>query len=121
MVELFFSQVLNGVVIGFVYALIALGFSLVFGVANIINFAQGAMLMLGAFLTFTMVKVGAPIPLAVLIAVVITTLTGMLIERLALRPLRNAPYIAPLLSTLAIAIIFDAAAEMIWSAEIQSF
>lgn len=121
MVELFFSQVLNGVVIGFVYALIALGFSLVFGVANIINFAQGAMLMLGAFLTFTMVRLGAPIALAIIVAVLITTLAGMLIERLALRPLRNAPYIAPLLSTLAIAIIFDAAAEMIWSAEIQAF
>jgi branched-chain amino acid transport system permease protein len=121
MLELFLSQILNGVVIGFVYALIALGFSLVFGVANIINFAQGALLMLGAFLTFTMVRLGAPIALAIPLAIVITTATGMLIERLALRPLQNAPYIAPLLSTLAIAIIFDAAAEMIWSAEIQSF
>lgn len=121
MLELFLSQILNGVVIGFVYALIALGFSLVFGVANIINFAQGALLMLGAFLTFTMVRVGAPIALAIPVAVVITTVTGMLIEKLALRPLQNAPYIAPLLSTLAIAIIFDSAAEMIWSAEIQAF
>jgi len=121
MLELFLSQILNGVVIGFVYALIALGFSLVFGVANIINFAQGALLMLGAFLTFTMVRLGAPIAVAIPLAIVITTVTGMLIEKLALRPLQNAPYIAPLLSTLAIAIIFDAAAEMIWSAEIQSF
>ena len=101
MLELFLSQILNGVVIGFVYALIALGFSLVFGVANIINFAQGALLMLGAFLTFTMVRLGAPIAVAIPIAIVITTITGMLIERLALRPLQNAPYIAPLLSTLA--------------------
>ncbi len=121
MIELFLSQVVNGVVIGFVYSLIALGFSLVFGVANIINFAQGAMLTLGAFLTFTMVRLGVPIALAVPLAVAITALSGMLIERLALRPLRNAPYIAPLLSTLAIAIIFDQAAEIIWSAEIQPF
>lgn len=121
MLELFFSQILNGVVIGFVYALIALGFSLVFGVANIINFAQGALLMLGAFLTFTMVRLNVPLALAIPLAIAITTATGMLIEKLALRPLQNAPYIAPLLSTLAIAIIFDAGAEMIWSAEIQSF
>jgi branched-chain amino acid transport system permease protein len=121
MLELFLSQILNGVVIGFVYALIALGFSLVFGVANIINFAQGALLMLGAFVTFTMVRLGAPIALAIPVAIAVTTVTGMLIEKLALRPLQNAPYIAPLLSTLAIAIIFDSAAEMIWSAEIQSF
>lgn len=121
MLELFFSQVLNGIVIGFVYAMIALGFSLVFGVANIINFAQGALLMLGAFLTFTMVRLHVPLALAIPLAIAITTVTGMLIEKLALRPLQNAPYIAPLLSTLAIAIIFDAGAEMIWSAEIQSF
>lgn len=121
MLELFLSQILNGVVIGFVYALIALGFSLVFGVANIINFAQGALLMLGAFVTFTMVRLGAPIALAIPVAIAVTTVTGMLIEKLTLRPLQNAPYIAPLLSTLAIAIIFDSAAEMIWSAEIQSF
>jgi len=121
MLELFLSQILNGLVIGFVYALIALGFSLVFGVANIINFAQGALLMLGAYMTFTMVRLGAPILVAIPVAIAITTVAAMLIERLALRPLQNAPYIAPLLSTLAIAIIFDSAAEMIWSSEIQSF
>jgi branched-chain amino acid transport system permease protein len=121
MLELLLSQILNGVVIGFVYALIALGFSLVFGVANIINFAQGALLMLGAFLTFTMIRRGIPIAASVALSIALTTAVGMLIERLALRPLQNAPYISPLLSTLAIAIIFDAGAELIWSAEIQSF
>ena len=121
MIELLLSQILNGVVIGAVYALIALGFSLVFGVANIINFAQGALLMLGAFLTFTLIRSGLPIPVAALLSIAATTIVGMLIERVALRPLQNAPYIAPLLSTLALAIIFDTGAEIIWSAEIQSF
>lgn len=121
MIELFLSQVLNGVVTGSVYALIALGFSLVFGVANIINFAQGALLMLGAFLAFTFIGIGLPIPIAAILAVSGTTVVAMLIERIALRPLQNASYISPLLSTLAIAIIFDAGAEVIWSSEIQSF
>ena len=121
MIELFLSQVLNGVVIGSVYALIALGFSLVFGVANIINFAQGALLMLGAFLAFTFINLGLPIVAAGALSILATSFVGLLIERLALRPLRNAPYIAPLLSTLAIAVIFDTGAEIIWSAEIQSF
>lgn len=121
MIELFLSQVLNGLVIGAVYALIALGFSLVFGVANIINFAQGALLMVGAFLAFTLMRWGVPIVAAAAGSIVATAGLGMLIERLALRPLRNAPYIAPLLSTLAIAIIFDAAAELVWSAEIRRF
>ncbi len=115
MIELLLSQILNGVVIGAVYALIALGFSLVFGVANIINFAQGALLMLGAFLTFTLIRSGLPIPVAALLSIAATTIVGMLIERVALRPLQNAPYIAPLLSTLALAIIFDTGAEIICS------
>src|SRR5690606_40800674 len=103
MIELFFSQVLNGLAIGQVYALIALGFSLVFGVANLINFAQGALFMLGAFLAFTGVSIlGMPLSLAAILSVLATTGLGMLLERVALRPLENAPYIAPLLSTLAI-------------------
>ena len=89
--------------------------------ANIINFAQGALLMLGAFLTFTLIRSGLSIPVAALLSIAATTIVGMLIERVALRPLQNAPYIAPLLSTLALAIIFDTGAEIIWSAEIQSF
>ncbi|MGE0797173.1 MAG: ABC transporter permease [Lautropia sp.] len=121
MIELLLSQILNGVVIGAVYALIALGFSLVFGVANIINFAQGALLMLGAFLTFALMRAGLSIPLAALLSIAATTVVGMLIERIALRPLQHAPYISPLLSTLALAIIFDTGAEIIWSADIQSF
>lgn len=121
MIELFLSQVLNGLVIGAVYALIALGFSLVFGVANVINFAQGALLMVGAFLAFSLMRWGIPVPVAALVAIVATASIGMLLERLALRPLRNAPYIAPLLSTLAVAIIFDTGAEIVWSAEIRPF
>jgi branched-chain amino acid transport system permease protein len=120
-IELFLSQIVNGVVIGAVYAMIALGFTLVFGVANLINFAQGALLMLGAFLAFSFIRLGLPIIAASVLSVGLTALVGMLIERLALRPLRNAPYIAPLLSTLAIALIFDTGAEIIWSAEVQSF
>ena len=66
--ELFLSQILNGLVIGQVYALIALGFCLVFGVSNLINFAQGALFMLGAFLAFSGVTVlGLPLPAAAIL------------------------------------------------------
>jgi branched-chain amino acid transport system permease protein len=118
---LFFSQVLNGLVLGSIYALIALGFSLVFGVANIINFAQGALVMLGAFFALSWLSLGLPLFIACVLAVGSAALGGILIERLALRPLRNAPYIAPLLSTLALAIILDTGAELIWSPEMQPF
>ncbi|TWS97054.1 ABC transporter permease [Reyranella sp. CPCC 100927] len=122
MLELFASQVVNGLAIGQVYALIALGFTLVFGVSNLINFAQGALFMLGAFIAFSGVTVlHLPLPAAAVLSVVVVSLLGMLLERVALRPLENAPYIAPVLSTLAISLIIDQLAEIIWSPEGQAF
>ncbi|MEM8552547.1 MAG: ABC transporter permease [Pseudomonadota bacterium] len=121
MLVLFLSQILNGLVLGSVYALIALGFSLVFGVANIVNFAQGAFVMLGAFFALTLVGASLPLWLACIIAIAGAAAVGLLLELVALRPLRNAPYIAPLLSTLAIAFVIDAGAEIIWGNEFQPF
>lgn len=120
--ELFLSQILNGLAIGQVYALIALGFSLVFGVANIINFAQGALFMLGAFIAYSAIAwFGLPLVPAAAVSVVIVAALGLLLERVALRPLIGAPYIAPFLSTLAISTIIDQSAEIIWSPESQPF
>ncbi|MGU3496220.1 ABC transporter permease [Xanthobacteraceae bacterium A53D] len=120
--ELFLSQILNGLAIGQVYALIALGFSLVFGVANIINFAQGALFMLGAFISYSAIAwFGLPLLPAAIVSVVIVAALGMLLERIALRPLMGAPYIAPFLSTLAISTIIDQSAEIIWSPESQPY
>jgi branched-chain amino acid transport system permease protein len=122
MIELFFSQIVNGLAIGQVYALIALGFSLVFGVSNLINFAQGGLFMLGAFFAFSGVSVfGLPLWLAALISITLVAVLGILLEGVALRPLENGPYIAPVLSTLAISLIVDQLAEIIWSPEGQDF
>ncbi len=121
-IELFLSQILNGLAIGQVYALIALGFSLVFGVANIINFAQGALFMLGAFVSFSAISwFGLSLVPATAIAVGVVAALGLLLERVALRPLVGAPYIAPFLSTLAISTIIDQSAEIIWSPDSQPF
>lgn len=117
----FLSQVVNGLVIGNVYALVAIGFSLIFGVTNLINFAQGSLLMVGAFLAYTGVAAGLPLVLAVPLAIAGATVLGMLIERVALRPLESAPWIAPLLSTLALTFIIDQAAEIIWTPEAHRF
>lgn len=120
--ELFLSQILNGLAIGQVYALIALGFSLVFGVANIINFAQGALFMLGAFIAYSAITwFGLPLVPAAAVSVVIVAILGLLLERIALRPLIGAPYVAPFLSTLAISTIIDQSAEIVWSPESQPF
>ncbi|MGK2888950.1 MAG: ABC transporter permease subunit [Candidatus Malihini olakiniferum] len=79
--ELFLSQILNGVAIDQVYALIALGFSLVFGTSNLINFTQGALFMLGTFFAFSgVVSFGLPLHVAATLSVLLVTLLGMLLE-----------------------------------------
>lgn len=114
----FGSQILNGLAIGSVYALLALGFCLVFGVANLINFAQGSLFMMGAYLGWTATTIWQlPLPLAALVAILLTSLLRLVIDRLALRPLQGGPAITPLLSTLAVSVVIDQGAELIWGPE----
>jgi branched-chain amino acid transport system permease protein len=119
---LWVDQVINGLAIGNIYALVALGFTLIFGVANLINFAHGSVLMIGAYVGWLLaVFLGWPF-LALLPVVMLTCAAlGILIERFALRPLAAAPPISSLLSTIAIAIILDRSAELVFSPETQLF
>jgi branched-chain amino acid transport system permease protein len=116
------DQIINGLAIGNVYALIAIGFTLIFGVANLINFSQGSVYMVGAY-TGWLLSVFLHWPfLAVLpVVIVVTGLLGMVIERFALRPLAGAPAIAPLLSTIAVSVVIDRAVELGFSPETQPF
>lgn len=114
MVE-FLSQILNGLTIGNVYALIGLGFTLIFGVARLINFAQGSLFMIGAYLAYSGIAIfGLPILGAFAIAILLTTGLGLVVERVGVRPLESGPVIAPFLSTLVIAIILDELARVLW-------
>ncbi len=116
------SQILNGLAIGNVYAMLAIGFVLVFGVANLINFAQGSLFVVGGYLTYTFaVLLGLPLALAATIAVALTALLGLVIDRAFLRPLEKGPRIAPLLATLAIAVILDETIHLIWSPDTKPF
>lgn len=118
----FVSQLINGLAIGNVYALLALGYTLVFGVARLINFAQGSVFMFGAYIAWTAVALwNLPLGLAFALAVLCSTLLGLLMDAVALRPLQKGPQIAPLLSTLALSIILDRAAELLWSPATRSF
>ena len=95
------QQVLNGVFLGSIYALFAVGYTLVFGVLDVVNLAHSAVFMLGAVITYSLVVLhGMPFLPAALIAIVVCGLLGLLIEFVALRPLRrrNAPPIAALIS-----------------------
>ncbi len=117
----FLAQILNGIAIGQIYALIALGFALVFGVANLINFAQGSLFLLGSYLSWTLMAAGVPLYAAAILSVLATALLSMVIEQWILRPLTGAAPMAMLLATLALAVIADEATELIWGADILAF
>ena len=116
-----FDHLVNGLALGNIYALIAIGFALIFGVANLINFAHGSVFTIGAYIGWTLIVVlGMPWYAALVVSALGCGLLGMTIERLALRPLAGGPPIAPLLSTVALAVILDQAVERIWTPDPRS-
>jgi len=116
------QQILNGLVLGSVYALIALGYTMVYGILQLINFAHGEVLMMGAMVAAWLVPkllaagVPAPIALAIVVAAAIPVcvVLSVGIERVAYRPLRNAPRLAPLITAIGMSIVLQTVAMMIW-------
>ena len=122
--EIFLQQIVNGLVLGSMYALIALGYTMVYGVLNLINFAHGEVLMIGAMAGLTILKmvnnVAPDLPgivkllIAILGAIPVCVLVNILIERVAYRRLRNAPRLAPLITAIGVSILLQTIAMMIW-------
>ncbi|MBS1156180.1 MAG: branched-chain amino acid transporter permease [Proteobacteria bacterium] len=122
--DIFLQQIINGLVVGGIYALIALGYTMVYGILQLINFAHGEIVMIGAMVTISCinflvghnVNLSGPVLLTVSIAMAIpvTMLLGYLIERVAYRPLRKAPRMAPLITAIGLSIVLQQAATMIW-------
>lgn len=122
--DIFLQQILNGLVLGSIYALIALGYTMVYGIMGLINFAHGEVVMFGAMVTITVVTtmlgagVALPGPLLVLIGLMVAIpacmLLGYTIERVAYRPLRNAPRLAPLITAIGLSIVLQQVAILIW-------
>lgn len=107
---------INGLVVGNIYALLAVGLALIYGVSHLINFAHGSIYMVGAYVGWLAItRLGTPLPVTLLCVVVACGLLGMLIERVALRPLRNAPRIAPLLSTIGVGVVLDQIVQLIFT------
>jgi len=103
-----FDYTVNGIIIGNIYALLAVGLALIFGVARLINFAHGSVYVVGAYAGFVAVtQFGTPLPLTLLIVVVVGALLGLGIERFGLRPLQGYAHIAPLLATIGISFVLD--------------
>ncbi len=127
--EIFLQQLINGLVQGSVYALVALGYTMVYGILGLINFAHGEIVMVGAMLTLSalaaLLGLGAPpllaLPLSVSVAIAGCMLLGYSIERIAYRPLRHAPRLAPLITAIGVSIVLQNLAMMIWGRQYHAF
>ncbi len=105
--DIFLQQAINGLQIGFVYALIALGYTMVYGVVRLINFAHGDVFMIGAFIGLYAIGRGLPLPAVFAAAVVGCALLAVAIERVAYRPLRDAPKIAVLITAIGVSFFLE--------------
>ena len=116
------QQLLNGLTLGSTYALVALGFTLVFGILGMINFAHGEIFMLGAYIAYLLVTAGHLDIFSALIGAIIgSAILGMIIERVSFRPLRHVSILAPLISTIGLSIFLRSLAQIIFGAESTRF
>jgi branched-chain amino acid transport system permease protein len=120
--DIFLQQIINGLVLGSIYALVALGYTMVYGILGLINFAHGDIVMVGAMVALAVFQVlaasGVPIPVTLLLALAasmtICIALGVSIERVAYRPLRRAPRLAPLITAIGVSILIQYTAALIW-------
>ncbi len=127
--DTFIQQIINGLVLGSIYALVALGYTMVYGILGLINFAHGEVVMIGALTALTVIKLladsGLPGTVVVLIgllaAVPVCMALGFTIERIAYRPLRNAPRLAPLITAIGVSIVLQQLAMIFWGRNYHAF
>ncbi|MBE6569067.1 MAG: branched-chain amino acid ABC transporter permease [Ruminococcaceae bacterium] len=118
----FLNYLINGISLGSVYAIIALGYTMVYGIAKMLNFAHGDVIMIGAYVSFIITsKMGLPAIVSVLAAVVVCTVLGIFIERLAYKPLRNATSLAVLITAIGVSYFLQNSALLIWGSDPKSF
>ena len=118
----FLSYLINGISLGSIYAIIALGYTMVYGIARMLNFAHGDIIMVGGFAIFTMVStLGLPAPLGILTAVVICTVLGVTIERVAYKPLRGASSLAVLITAIGVSYLLQNLALLIFGSNARQF
>ena len=122
--DVLLQQIINGLVLGSMYALVALGYTMVYGIIGLINFAHGDVLMVGALTSWTIIgwmsNASPDLPgwllllLATLIAMVVCGVLNFTIEKLAYRPLRNSPRLAPLITAIGMSLLLQTFAMIIW-------
>ena len=119
----FISYLVNGLSLGSVYALIALGYTMVYGIAKMLNFAHGDVIMIGAYVALvSMNQAGMPVPAAVVISIVACTVLGVVMERIAYKPLRNASSsLAVLITAIGVSYLLQNVALLIFGANAKTF
>jgi branched-chain amino acid transport system permease protein len=128
-VDTFLQQVVNGLTLGCVYAVVALGYTMVYGIIQLINFAHGEVVMIGCMVAFSVIVAlagtGMPplviVGLGALVAVPVCMAVGFIVERAAYKPLRHAPRLAPLITAIGVSIILQHLALLVWSRNIIAF
>ena len=118
----FLSNLINGLSLGSIYAIIALGYTMVYGIAKMLNFAHGDVIMIGAYVSFVSIySLGTPPLLALLIAMCVCTILGIVIERLAYRPLRSAASLAVLITAIGVSYLLQNIALLLWTANTKVY
>lgn len=118
----FISYLIDGIRLGSVYSIIALGYTMVYGIAKMLNFAHGDIIMVGGFVIFTVMSTWGLSPvLAVVLAILMCTILGVTIERVAYRPLRKAPSLAVLITAIGVSYLLQNLALLVFGANTKSF
>ena len=118
----FLSYLISGISLGSIYAIIALGYTMVYGIAKMLNFAHGDVIMIGGYVSFcAMYYLDLPPIVATLLAVVACTVLGIVIERLAYKPLRSAPSLAVLITAIGVSYLLQNSALLIWKAAAKNY
>ena len=116
------QYLINGISIGAVYAIIALGYTMVYGIAKMLNFAHGDVIMIGAYMSFCVTNyLGLPAIVSVVISMAVCTVLGIIIEGLAYKPLRGTPSLAVLITAIGVSYFLQNAAQLIWSSSPKNF
>ena len=118
----FLSFLISGISLGSIYAIIALGYTMVYGIAKMLNFAHGDVIMVGAYICFYATsRYELPPLVGVILAIIVCTILGIVIERLAYKPLRAAPILAVLITAIGVSYFLQNAALLLWSSNPKVF
>lgn len=118
----FILQLVNGLNVGSIYALVALGYTMVYGIAKLINFAHGDIIMVGSYTVFVCsIMMGLPVYIAIILSIIVCALLGVVIEKVAYKPLRNASRISLLITAIGVSFLLQSVFQLIFTANSKPF